>query len=246
MSAKTSSHRRGRESRSEKICGRQKSTKQPFISPRPMRWADLNSRLSIVPSRNQQYIPQRVELVPSGIHDTGEVAVDMLRAQVVAVVLVLLVDDEVLEHRIVQVLHVADITRRADNRVGSDLAETLDIGEAREGAVGCWKADRYELDMRPGGGGVEGWGVRATKVVCSNDYASVELHSHHRCSSDDWRLRVLVRHRSLQVGVVVGTVNIISRLSAHISPSASVFGIGSGQTHAAPSFGEVVHDGWSG
>ena len=41
----------------------------------------------------------------------------------------------------VQVLHVGNVTAKADYRGASEDAQTLDVGKASEGAVGCCKRE---------------------------------------------------------------------------------------------------------
>ena len=60
----------------------------------------------------------------------------MLRPQMVAVVLIVLLNDERLELTVVEELHIRDVTTGADNRVRADLLETFDIVETGEGTVG--------------------------------------------------------------------------------------------------------------
>jgi len=52
--------------------------------------------------------------------------------------LVVFVDGEGLEVAI-EVLHVRDVAAEADDCEVVEAAETLDVGEAGEGTVGCWK-----------------------------------------------------------------------------------------------------------
>jgi hypothetical protein len=60
----------------------------------------------------------------------------VFRPEVVPVVLVLLGNHQLLKRRLEEVLHVADISRRAHDRVCTDLLQTLDIGEPSKRAIG--------------------------------------------------------------------------------------------------------------
>lgn len=74
------------------------------------------------------------------VHHSRQIAVDVFRAQVVTVVLVLLRDDELLELLVEQELHIADVAGSTDNSVRSDLLETLNIGETCKGTVGSCRS----------------------------------------------------------------------------------------------------------
>lgn len=53
-----------------------------------------------------------------------------------------LVGDELVENAL-DVLEVAHVAARTDDRVFSDSVQTLDIAETREGAVGCCTEPKY-------------------------------------------------------------------------------------------------------
>jgi hypothetical protein len=125
----------------------------------------------------------------------------------VAVVLILLGDDEVLELLLEEELHIANVAGCPDDGVRANLPETLDVGEACEGAVGGCEMLVLEVGER----GSRGW-RRRTKIVGSNHHTAIEFERNHRGTSDDGRLCMLVRHQGGEMRVVIGTVDIISGL----------------------------------
>ena len=98
---------------------------------------EAEGRRFVVQTRDEQLVPERVELAAAAVEELGEVAVEVGGGEAGLVGRgVGLVEGEVGEVA-VEVLHVRDVAAEADDGLVLEGAEALDVGEAGEGAVGC-------------------------------------------------------------------------------------------------------------
>ena len=93
----------------------------------------------VVQAGDQQLVPERVEVAAPAVHELLEVLVQVggVEDSRGGRVVVGLVDGELVEVS-VEELHVADVAAEADHRGLVEDAQALDVGEAGEGAVGCF------------------------------------------------------------------------------------------------------------
>ena len=95
-----------------------------------------------VETGDEEVVPQGVEVGAALVEDFGKVGVHVFGGEAVARRGVGFFDREGLEEA-VEVLHVGDVAAEADyggwGAGGGEGAEALDVCEAREGAVGCWR-----------------------------------------------------------------------------------------------------------
>lgn len=72
------------------------------------------------------------------VHDARKVRVDVLGAERMVIVLVVLVDDETLEVLLIQKLHIGNVSTGTNDRMLANSAKALDVRKARERSVGSY------------------------------------------------------------------------------------------------------------
>ena len=117
MSTKACSQMRSRECCSEQICGAKEG---------------LSFRIE---TRDKDVVPQRVELGASFVENLGEVGVQVLSVEHVAVRRVVLLDIHGVEET-VEILHVGNVTAKANHCLIAEFTQTLHVGETSQGSVG--------------------------------------------------------------------------------------------------------------
>lgn len=82
-------------------------------------------------------VPERVELGAAVVEELGEVSVEVGGVEAGLVGGLVGLGEGEVDEMAVEVLHVGDVAAEADDGGVGEGAETLDVGEAGERAVGC-------------------------------------------------------------------------------------------------------------